>query len=568
MIMKASEAIVQFLIDKQITDVFGYPGGMVTHLMDSFDKYKDKISAHVTYNEQGASFAACGYAQVSLKPGVAYATSGPGATNLVTGICNAYFDGIPALFITGQVNTYESGKGLSCRQKGFQETDILGIVKPVTKYCAYIEKPEDLLPELKKAYSIALEGRCGPVVLDIPMNIQRSSIEYSIDDIQEQNIKKFDEEKMKAIIQLIKAARKPCLLAGAGIRQSGSSALFKKMMEEIQIPVVTSMIAIDALPSDHPLKYGFIGAYGDRTANFIVDKCDLLITLGSRLDIRQTGVNQENFAPYAKLIRIDIDPLECTNKIKTDEIDIHMDLNQAIPLFHQLLKENLKACKLWINTCNQIKQELLDIDDQLPNQIVQQLSKELPEDLIITTDVGQNQVWISQSFYVKENQRILYSGGHGAMGYSLPAAIGAYYALKKPVLSFNGDGGFQMNIQELQFISKQKLPIKIVVFNNHALGMIRHFQEMYFDSRYTQTLSAGGYFNCNLKKIAEAYDIPYMQYETGESINTCINQEGPYLIEVVLPEETYVVPKLAVGRPNTDQEPPLDRDLYRKLMDL
>lgn len=566
--MKASEAIVQFLIDKQITDVFGYPGGMVTHLMDSFDKYKDKISAHVTYNEQGASFAACGYAQVSLKPGVAYATSGPGATNLITGICNAYFDGIPALFITGQVNTYESGKGLSCRQKGFQETDILGIVKPVTKYCAYIEKPEDLLPELKKAYSIALGGRCGPVVLDIPMNIQRSEIEYSIDDIQEQDIKKIDEEKMKAIIQLIKAARKPCLLAGAGIRQSGSSALFKKMMEEIQIPVVTSMIAIDALPSDHPLKYGFIGAYGDRTANFIVDKCDLLITLGSRLDIRQTGVNQENFAPYAKLIRIDIDPLECTNKIKTDEIDIHMDLNQAIPLFHQLLKENLKACKLWINTCNQIKQELLDIDDQLPNQIVQQLSKELPEDLIITTDVGQNQVWISQSFYVKENQRILYSGGHGAMGYSLPAAIGAYYALKKPVLSFNGDGGFQMNIQELQFISKQKLPIKIVVFNNHALGMIRHFQEMYFDSRYTQTLSAGGYFNCNLKKIAEAYDMPYMQYEMGESINPCINQEGPYLIEVVLPEETYVVPKLAVGKPNTDQEPPLDRDLYRKLMNL
>ena len=566
--MKASEAIVQFLIDKQITDVFGYPGGMVTHLMDSFDKYKDKISAHVTYNEQGASFAACGYAQVSLKPGVAYATSGPGATNLITGICNAYFDGIPALFITGQVNTYESGKGLSCRQKGFQETDILGIVNPVTKYCAYIEKPEDLLPELKKAYSIALEGRCGPVVLDIPMNIQRSEIEYSIDDILEQDIQESDEEKMKAIIQLIKAARKPCLLAGAGIRQSGSSALFKKMMEEIQIPVVTSMIAIDALPSDYPLKYGFIGAYGDRTANFIVDKCDLLITLGSRLDIRQTGVNQENFAPYAKLIRIDIDPLECTNKIKTDEIDIHMDLNQAIPLFHQLLKENLKACKPWINTCNQIKQELLEIDAQLPNQIVQQLSKELPEDLIITTDVGQNQVWISQSFYVKENQRILYSGGHGAMGYSLPAAIGAYYALKKPVLSFNGDGGFQMNIQELQFISKQKLPIKIIVFNNHALGMIRHFQEMYFDSRYTQTLSAGGYFNCDLKKIAEAYDIPYMQYEMGESINTCIDQEGPYLIEVVLPEETYVIPKLAVGKPNTDQEPPLDRDLYRKLMNL
>ena len=242
--MKASDAIVQFFIDKQITDIFGYPGGMVTHLMDSFDKYKNKISAHVTYNEQGASFAACGYAQVSLKPGVAYATSGPGATNLITGICNAYFDGIPAIFITGQVNTYESGKGLSCRQKGFQETDILGIVRPVTKYCSYIEKPEDLLPELEKAYTIAMDGRCGPVVLDVPMNVQRADIVYSLNGAQNQVTNLIDENQLQVIIDIVKTAKRPCFLAGAGIRQSGSLSQFVELISEHPIPVVTSMIAI------------------------------------------------------------------------------------------------------------------------------------------------------------------------------------------------------------------------------------------------------------------------------------------------------------------------------------
>lgn len=567
--MKASDAIVQFFIDKNITDVFGYPGGMVTHLMNSFDKYKDSISAHVTYNEQGASFAACGYAQASLKPGVVYATSGPGATNLITGICNAYFDGIPAIFITGQVNTYESGKRLYCRQKGFQETNILEIVKPVTKYCSYIEKPEDLLPELEKAYAVAMEGRCGPVLLDIPMNIQQADVEYAIDKKRSYNANRIEEEKLQVVADLIKSAQRPCLLAGAGLRQSGALPLFTEMMTALSVPVVTSMIAVDALASNHPMKYGFIGAYGDRTANFIVNKCDLLITLGSRLDIRQTGVNQENFAPQAKLVRFDIDENECTNKIKMDEIDLHIDLKAAIPVLFEIFKKNLKNCKSWIELCNSIKKELRGIDDQLPNQIVASISSELPEDMVITTDVGQNQVWISQSFEVKKNQKILYSGGHGAMGYSLPAAIGAYYASEKPVACFNGDGGFQMNIQELQFISSHNLPIKIFVFNNYSLGMIRHFQEMYFDSHYVQTVAAGDYFSCNLKKIAEAYNIPYFEFSMKESIiKDVLKEEGPCLVEVCLPEETYVVPKLAVGKPNTDQEPPLDRALYRKLMNL
>ena len=567
--MKASDAIVQFFIDKQITDIFGYPGGMVTHLMDSFDKYKNKISAHVTYNEQGASFAACGYAQVSLKPGVAYATSGPGATNLITGICNAYFDGIPAIFITGQVNTYESGKGLSCRQKGFQETDILGIVRPVTKYCSYIEKPEDLLPELEKAYTMAMDGRCGPVVLDVPMNVQRADIVYSLNGAQNQVPNLIDENQLQVIIDIVKTAKRPCFLAGAGIRQSGSLSQFVELINENQIPVVTSMITIDTLPSNHSMKYGFIGAYGDRTANFIVEKCDLLITLGSRLDIRQTGVDQKNFAPHAKLIRVDIDRQECTNKIKSDEIDINLDLKETIPVLSQILRNYLNENEDWIKLCNTIRNELSSIDDQLPNQIVTSLSEKIPEDVVITTDVGQNQVWISQSFQVKENQRILFSGGHGAMGYSLPAAIGAYYASRKPIVCFNGDGGFQMNIQELQFIASHHLPIKIIVFNNHSLGMIRHFQEMYFDSRYVQTIASGNYFSCNLRKISEAYNIPFYEFSDSDfTVKHVFEDMGPCLVEISLPEETYVIPKLAVGKPNTDQEPSLDRVLYRKLMDL
>ena len=221
----------------------------------------------------------------------------------------------------------------------------------------------------------------------------------------------------------------------------------------------------------------------------------------------------------------------------------------------------------WIKLCNTIRNELSSIDDQLPNQIVTSLSEKIPEDVVITTDVGQNQVWISQSFQVKENQRILFSGGHGAMGYSLPAAIGAYYASR--IVCFNGDGGFQMNIQELQFIASHHLPIKIIVFNNHSLGMIRHFQEMYFDSRYAQTIASGNYFSCNLRKISEAYNIPFYEFSDSDfTVKHVFDDMGPCLVEINLPEETYVIPKLAVGKPNTDQEPPLDRVLYRKLMDL
>lgn len=572
--MRVSDYIVDFLIEKGITDVFGYPGGMVTYLMDSFSKKQNEIIAHVNYNEQGASFAACGYAQVSLKPGMAYATSGPGATNLITGICNAYFDSTPVIFITGQVNIYESKGELQMRQKGFQETDIVSMIEKVTKYSAMITNAEDVRYHLEKAYALATDGRPGPVLLDIPMNIQRGVIQPELLQGYEPENREFDISAMDIIFQELAQAEKPCILAGAGIAQSGMRDQFRQLVELLRIPVITSMIAIDVIPTINPLNFGFIGAYGNRYSNFILSKCDLIISFGSRIDIRQTGANLDSFSTKAKLIRIDVDEDELCNKIKPNEIQICGDIKYLIPTFiSSLTTKNYKPDPkntVWLETCTKIKSLLINKDDLIPNQLMRHLSKSIPDNSVITTDVGQNQVWVSQSFIVKENQRILFTGGHGAMGYSLPAAIGAYYAGKdRRVYSINGDGGIQMNIQELQFIAREKLPVTIVIFNNRSLGMIRHFQEMYFDSNYAQTVEKQGYEAPDFSLIANAFGLGYFLIEKAEDFQeSMVNGTNPCIIEVALYGKTYVFPKLAMNKPSQDQDPPLDRELYNNILNM
>lgn len=567
--MKVSDYIVKFFIEKGITDVFGYPGGMVTNLMDSFDKYKHDIKTHVNYHEQASAFAACGYAQVSMKPGIAYATSGPGATNLITGICNAYFDSIPTIFITGQVNTNESKGELGVRQKGFQETDIITMVKDVTNYCIYVENPQDIKYYLEKAYYMALEGRKGPVLLDIPMNVQRSDISSEELKGYKPEIQFKEKVDIDNILLQLEQAKRPCILIGAGVKISGAVEQFKKLADMIQIPVVCSMLAVDILPNNAKYFYGFIGAYGNRDANFILAKSDLVIALGTRLDVRQVGGRKEGFAVNAKLIRVDIDAGELTNKIKDNEIQIKADVKDVI--LELAMKISLKADKYneWLLVCNELKEKLANIDDKEPNLIIEKISENILDNTIITTDVGQNQIWVAQSFKTKPNQKILFSGGHGAMGYSLPAAIGAYYASRLPVISFNGDGGIQMNIQELQFISRERLPIKIIIMNNSSLGMIRHFQEMYFESNYTQTTEQGGYSAPDFKLIANAYGLEYEKISDISDIKAGIFQNNePSIIEVKLKGDTYVFPKLEFGKPNQDQEPLIDRKLYNYLMQL
>lgn len=572
--MIVSEYIVKFLVEKEITDVFGYPGGMVTYLMDAFDKYSDEIKSHLCYHEQAASFAACGYAQVNNKPGVAFATSGPGVTNLMTGIANAYFDSIPCIFITGQVNTYEQKKNLKVRQKGFQETEVVSLVSSITKYAVMIESEEDIPYEMEKAYQIAISGRPGPVVIDIPMNIQRA-------DITIENCSKFKMELkgnqnveliVKEILESLKNAKRPLILAGAGIRIAGVTEAFRELITAMNIPVVTSMIATDAIESYNALNMGFIGAYGHRQANFAVAKSDLILSLGSRLDCRQTGVNQKKFAENAKIIRIDIEANEMTNKVSEQEVQYICDLRDLIPALKKaLMLDRLSKQSEWLDICSILKKELINIDTQLSNRIMEVISQQIPQNAVITTDVGQNQVWIAQSFLVKKNQKILYSGGHGAMGYSLPAAIGAFSGNEKTVVSFSGDGGFQMNIQELQYIVREKLPLKIFIVNNKALGMIRHFQEMYFNSNEVQTVEGRGYSSPCFEKIANAYGILYDEITSEnlcENFSDKIRDDKTRIFEIVLNQPTYVFPKLAVGKPIYDQEPSLSEELMIKLINL
>lgn len=557
--MKASDYIVEYLLRQNITDVFGYPGGMVTHLMDSLSKFP--IKSHVTYHEQGAAFAACGYAQTTGKVGVAYATSGPGATNLITGICNAYFDSIPTLFITGQVNTFEYKGELGVRQRGFQETDIVSIVSPVTKYAVRITDATKLKWYLDYAFYIAQEGRRGPVLLDIPMDIFRADIDPQSMEGFEAPVYNRDTSFDKLKEALSKASR-PVILAGSGIKTSNAADKFNEVIRKHDIPVVTTMLAVDTAKDS----YGFIGAYGTRTANFIVAKSDLVISLGARLDVRQTGARRENFAPDAVIVRVEIDAGELSLRVHNDEIQIHADVNDVLDI---LLEADTRDLTGWNDVCRKIREELKDIDDRLPNKYVSRISELIPENSVITTDVGQNQVWVAQSFKVKDGQRIFFSGGHGAMGYSLPAAIGCALADGKAVYSFQGDGGIQMNIQELQTIARENLPVKIILFNNSALGMIRHFQEMYFEDNYVQTVPSGGYTVPDFGAIAAAYKIPYRCIGKVEDIDDSLfDAEGPQFVEVRITEPTYVYPKLEYGKPNQDQEPLLDRKRYSYIMEL
>ncbi|WP_312103031.1 thiamine pyrophosphate-binding protein [Pygmaiobacter massiliensis] len=568
--MKASDYIVQFLISKGIDHVFGYPGGMVTHLMESLDQYSNKICAHLNYHEQASAMAACGYAEVTGRPGVAYATSGPGATNLLTGIACAYFESLPCLFITGQVNTYEAKGQLGVRQRGFQETDIVAMASPITKYSVAISNAEQLPEELEKAYSIAMDGRRGPVLIDIPMNVQRSEITKPYQKETEQRKLRDTEAAAQVILNALQNSAKPVLLVGHGVALADQKDALSIFAHKAGIPVVTSMIAVDILPTEDSLNFGFIGAYGARNANFMVNHCDLLITMGSRLDCRQTGVDKKLFAPKAKIVRIDTDLGEMTNKVSTEEKDIQADLQELLPLLAQVTPTRPEQFADWRTVCAELIKKIPAPKKEPGNLVAKQLGDLLGERVTITTDVGQNQVWVAQSLTVKKDQRILFSGGHGAMGYALPAAIGAAVANRRLTICFTGDGGLQMNLQEMQTVVREKLPIKIVLFNNSALGMIHHFQEMYFDSNYVQTDESKGYTNPNFEQIAAAYGIRYLDYNQTEKIQLTryLQDDSPLFVEVQLPQNTYVFPKLGMNKPIHDQEPALERQLFHELEQL
>lgn len=510
--MKVSTYIAQFLKGKGITTVFELQGGMITRLIDAMH-HEEGIKIISMHHEQAVAMAADAYGRITNKPGIALATSGPGATNLLTGIGNCYFDSVPAIFITGQVNLKEQKGDLSTRQIGFQETDILSMARPVTKEVYAIKTANEIPTIFEEAWQTAISGRPGPVLIDIPMNIQRDEVELpdlnSVDTIEVVN-NYIDQSFFQNYLEALKNSKRPMILAGRGIRASGSVKQFNQFLQKYKIPVVTSLLGFDVLPYQHPQRVGFIGTYGNRWANYALGSCDLLLVLGSRLDLRQTGSDIPSFQEGKAIYHVDIDQSELNNRVK-DCITLKANLSD---FFTQIENSgsDYSAPSDWVNKIEEKKQARIDISELEnikginPNIFIHQLSQASHLAKVFTTDVGNNQMWCSQSLELNEDQIFLSSGGMGAMGYSLPAAVGASITLDDvPVVCIAGDGGFQINIQELQTIRRNNLPIKIVILNNHCLGMIRQFQDSYFDSCYASTV--WGYNAPDFTKVALAYGI-------------------------------------------------------------
>lgn len=563
--MKLSDYLVRFIYAQGVTSVFELSGGMIAHFIESLYEFKD-INVVTMHHEQSAAFAADGFARIKGVPGVAFASSGPGATNLLTGIGSCYFDSVPAVFITGQVNQHEQKGNKTIRQLGFQETNIIEMAKPICKAVYVLEIAEQLPMILKKAFETALSGRPGPVLIDIAMNLQRANIEPTEIPVVKplyNNITNLNEKLWEELKESIDRARKPLILVGRGVLSSFSRPELIEFAEITGIPVVTSLLAIDSIPFKHPLRVGFIGAYGNRWANITIGNCDLLIVIGSRLDIRQTGAYVESFADKV-IYHIDIEVGEINNRIKGCIPIIHDlkgFLDSAIFKFRLC---NFPAFSDWYEEINVLKNKWLDINECIdlqginPNAFFHELSNYSKKAGAYLADVGNHQMWAAQSLELQENQYFITSGGMGAMGYALPASIGVCIALKGTVVIIAGDGGFQLNIQELQTIVRNKLPIKIIVINNRSLGMIRQFQDSYFNSNYQSTM--WGYDAPDFEKVAIAYGINAYTITASQEIKIGLDKlweyNGlPFLLQVMIEPTTNAYPKIAFGKPITEMEP-------------
>ena len=552
---------------------------MIAHFVDSVCSHPE-VTNHCCYNEQGAGFAAVGSAKATGKTALAYSTSGPGAANLISAIADAYYDSTPVVFISGQLNTYEYLGIDGIRQNGFQEMDVVSAVSAITKYAVKVEKAEDLRYICEKAYYMTNEGRQGPVLIDLPMDMQRQ-------EIDPQNMRGFEAEKSvkpeqddagataSAIIEAINRAKAPLLLLGNGIvKDSEAHRTVVKFAEQLDLPIITSMLARDLLIEDHPLNFGHIGGgYGHRYANILAyKKADLIVSLGCSMCKRQTAMKTEKFAEKAEIIRVEIDPLELTRKVHQNEKGFLCDCNEVIS---KLDSKKCNGFSGWLDVCRQVKDKLVAFDDSCPerepNRYMEAISECIGENSAICVDVGQHQVWASQSFKLKPGQDLLFSGGHGAMGFALPAAIGAYYGSGKRSVSISGDGAFQMNIQELQWVFREQIPMTMFVMNNASLGLIQQQQDDIFAGRYAGSMSSGGYTTPDFARVAEAYGIASAKAYTPEDISKVLAEmdaDKPRLVEVVMDEKSRAVPKTYFGEEMYNQRPYIPESLMNEILSL
>lgn len=567
--MKASDALARFLIAQRVQTCFELVGGMITHMLDSLAE-SGKFNIVSMHHEQSAAFAAEGVARSTKGKTIAVAmgTSGPGATNLITGIGSCWFDSIPCLFITGQVNTRELKGERAVRQQGFQELDIVEVVRSLTKYAVRVDRPEAILPELHKAMSIALSGRQGPVLLDIPNDVQRVDIPDALVEKWLQIPLEIDAgpEASPAALQelasLCKDAQRPLICIGGGARWADAMDGWLLAADKLGIPCVATLMGHERVVARENY-FNMIGSYGNREANWAVQNCDLLIVIGARLDVRQTGADVSDFARKARIVQVDIDPAQLDNRVHAD-LNIcataesffqgfplgsasfpKLDSNWPAELIHQRKRARLNEYADWKISPSELFGKLNHI---LAGQ---------PVDYVC--DVGNHQMWAAQSLRLGAEQAVHYSGGMGAMGFAFPAALGIALQSHRKTIVITGDGSMQINIQELDTLKRLGLDLTIIVLNNSVLGMVKNFQDMYFDGRDQSTRK--GYSSPEFAGIAVAYGIEAHRIadvaDLDRTLSLIAERKGPLLIEVMMEGATECRPRLAFGARLDEQVPRL-----------
>ncbi|GAA4799586.1 biosynthetic-type acetolactate synthase large subunit [Litoribaculum gwangyangense] len=552
-----SEAIIRCLIEEGVDILYGYPGGAIMPVYDELYKYQDRIHHVLTRHEQGATHAAQGYARISGKVGVAMATSGPGATNLITGIADAQIDSTPMVCITGQVFSHLLGSD------AFQETDIVGISTPVTKWNHQVTKASEIPEVLAKAFYIAKSGRPGPVLVDITKDAQVSELDFKYEKCKGIRsyipVPKTKPEKVKAAADLINSAKKPMIVWGQGVILGEAENELKAVIEKAGIPSAWTILGASALPTSHPLNIGMVGMHGNYAPNKLTNECDVLIAIGMRFDDRVTG-NLATYAKQAKIIHFDIDPAEIDKNVKTD-IAVIGDAKDSLAQLLPLLNKN--SHESWLQEFRDlytiefekvIKNDISPTKEGLTmGEVLKQINIETKGDAAIVSDVGQHQMIACRYADFNITKSNITSGGLGTMGFALPAAIGAKMAAPdREVVAIIGDGGYQMTIQELGTIFQQKVPVKIVVLNNEFLGMVRQWQQLFFDKRYASTEMT----NPNFVAIAEGYYIKARKVtkreELAEAVKEMIASKESYFLEVCVEKEDNVFPMIPAGASVSD----------------
>jgi acetolactate synthase I/II/III large subunit len=547
-----AEALMLSFISEGVDTIFGYPGGAIMPVYDALMNYTDKLRHILTRHEQGAIHAAQGYARVTGRVGVCMATSGPGATNLITGIADALIDSTPLVCVTGQVSAGLLGTD------AFQETDVIGISMPVTKWNYLITKPQEIPEIMAQAFYIARTGRPGPVLIDIAKNAQFGELDFEYHKCIRMRSyvpePKISLDNLKAAAGLINNAKKPLVLAGQGIILGSAEDEFLQFIEKSGMPVGWTIMGACALPKENPLNVGMLGMHGNYSTNIKTNECDLLIGVGMRFDDRVTG-DVSRYARQAKIIHLEIDKAEI-NKVVHADIPIHGDVKDTLPLLTKLIEK--REHPEWIKEfkdLDKVEYETVIKHDLYPTkqgltmgEVIQLINKKTKGDAIAVTDVGQNQMFAARYFRCVNKRSFVTSGGLGTMGFGLPAAHGAKIGIPdKQVILFVGDGGFQMTIQELGTINQTKAAVKIVLLNNKYLGMVRQWQQLFFDKRYSETYL----LNPDFIKIAEGFGIKGKKVLERPQLDTAVQEmldhDGPYLLEVSIEKEDNVFPMVPTG---------------------